>query len=601
MAKKRPNKLTSDYLVDILARQNLLTSEQIEMVRKTYKRNRSNLLRKAGTRPGIAGTEDQLTAVDVLSAYGFTLEEGEEKILTEDLIMRALAEEVNLPFRKIDTLSLDLDIVTKTIPHSFALKHLAVPVGLIDGKLEVAVCNPFDRIVLEDIRRVTQHEIRPVISTKSDIKKLIGEFYGFKTSIAGAEGQFSSPASVDLGNLEQYVRLRSTEEIQATDQHIKNAVDYLFGYAFEQGGSDIHIEPKREETLIRLRIDGVLHNLYKLPKSIHSAIVSRIKTISGLDIAEKRRPQDGRIKIEHQGREVEVRVSTLPVAFGEKVVLRLLNPEVLFQDLDQLGFTETDFNKYKGFIHEPHGIILITGPTGSGKSTTLYSTLKDISDPSKNITTIEDPIEMIFEDFNQIGVQPAVDITFGNILRNILRQDPDIIMIGEIRDIETAVEAVQAALTGHLVLSTLHTNDAPQAVTRLLDLGIEPFLLSATLLGVVAQRLVKRICPHCREEFIFPKEESAALGLNGLDDVSLFRGAGCEKCRGTGYMGRVPVFEVLHFSEKIKRVALAEKDAGAIRTAALAEGMSGLRENCLKIMKEGLTTFQEVLRITGEG
>ncbi|MEE9436419.1 MAG: GspE/PulE family protein, partial [Candidatus Adiutricales bacterium] len=533
--------------------------------------------------------------------YSFPVTGLDEKVLTEDVIMKAVADDCGLEFRKIDPLELDLNVVTKNLPRSFALKHLVVPVDLKDGTLEVAIYDPFDQAVLEDIRRVSQYNIQPVISTKTDIRKLISEFYGFKSSIVGAEDQFSD-LGVDLGNLEQYVRLRPTEEIQATDQHIKNAVDYLFGYAFEQDASDIHIEPKRNETLIRLRIDGMLHNVYRLPKTIHTALISRIKTLARLDIAEKRRPQDGRIKVGRQSQEIEIRVSTLPVAFGEKAVLRILNPDVLFQDLGNLGLTPPDLLKYEEFISSPHGIILVTGPTGSGKSTTLYSTLRHIGSPEKNITTIEDPIEMVFEDFNQIAVQPQVGITFGNILRNILRQDPDIIMIGELRDKETAEHAVQAALTGHLVLSTLHTNDAPSAVTRLIDLGIEPFLITSTLIGSVAQRLMRRICIHCKEDFHDGQDKIMDVGLDvkTKGKLKLSRGRGCTRCRGTGYLGRQAVFEIMPFSEKLRQFTLTDREVGALREAARSEGMTMLRDNAIKIMLSGQTTYQEVLRVTAD-
>jgi len=592
--------MTPEYLIQVLTAKGLLTAKQAEHAHKTFQIQRRKLTKRARPAGGENQAED-VAAVDVLVSYAFPLTGQEESVLSEDLIMRAVAEDVGLPFRKIDPLELDLNVVTKTLPRSFALKHLVVPIGVVNDTLEVAVYDPFNRAVLDDIRRVSPYAPAPVLSTKTDIKKLIGEFYGFKTSIAGAEGQFAQPA-VDLGNLEQYVRLRSTEEIQATDQHIKNAVDYLIGYAFEQRASDIHIEPKRDEILIRLRIDGMLHTVYRLPKTIHSAMISRIKTISRLDIAEKRRPQDGRIKIEHLEREAEIRVSTVPVAFGEKVVLRILDPEILFQDLDELGLSPEDLKKYQDFVSRPHGIILITGPTGSGKSTTLYSTLRHIGTPDKNITTVEDPIEMIFEDFNQIAVQPQVGITFGTILRHILRQDPDIIMIGEMRDTETARYAVQSALTGHLVLSTLHTNDAPSAVTRLVDLGIEPFLVTSSLIGVGAQRLLRRICIYCLEEVLLSPEEMEALGLKIKTDgpLKLRRGRGCEHCRGTGYLGRVAVFEIMPFSDRLKELTLALAGVSALRAAARAEHMTTLRENALRLMLHGVTTYDEVLSVTTE-
>jgi general secretion pathway protein E len=374
----------------------------------------------------------------------------------------------------------------------------------------------------------------------------------------------------------------------------------LLSYAFDQRASDVHIEPKRDKSVVRLRIDGILHVIYELPKNVHNAIISRIKTISRLDMAEKRRPQDGRIKMEKGGVEAEIRVSSIPVAFGEKLVMRISDPDVLFQDLKKLGFTSMDLIRYQQFIHMPHGIVLVCGPTGSGKSTTLYSTLRELSSPDINITTVEDPIEMIHEDFNQIAVQPLVGITFGSILRNILRQDPDIIMIGEMRDLETAENAVQAALTGHLVLSTLHTNDAPSSVTRLQDLGTPSFLLQATLVGILAQRLVRKICPFCKEPFEMDPKELASLGLdlgkNG--PVELHMGKGCMKCRGTGYLGRSGVYEVLPVTESIKKMITAESNVEAMFDMAKKEGMITLRENAVKKLLEGETTYQEVLRVT---
>jgi general secretion pathway protein E len=407
---------------------------------------------------------------------------------------------------------------------------------------------------------------------------------------------------VDLGNLEQYVRLKSADELPSNDQHIVNAVDHLLGYAFDQRSSDVHIEPKRDSSHVRMRIDGVLHTVYTLPKNVHSAIVSRIKNLSRLDMAEKRRPQDGRIKTDRGGVEAEIRVSTVPVAFGEKVVMRIMDPEVLFQSLEKLGFTAAGLLRYQQIINVPHGIVLVCGPTGSGKSTTLYSTLRYLSSPEINITTVEDPIEMVHPDFNQIAVQPVVGITFATIIRNILRQDPDIIMIGEMRDLETAENAVQAALTGHLVLSTLHTNDAPASLTRLLDLGIPSFLIQATLIGVLAQRLVRKICPHCRESFEMDTAELSTMGLElgKKGRVGLWRGKGCQKCRGTGYLGRTGIYEVLPYTESLRRLTTAECNVEAVAAQARQEGMVSLRENAIQKLLEGTTTYQEVLRVTWE-
>ena len=351
-----------------------------------------------------------------------------------------------------------------------------------------------------------------------------------------------------------------------------------------------------------MRIDGALHTVYELPKSVHPAITSRIKTIARLDMAEKRRPQDGRIKLEKEGLESEIRVSSIPVAFGEKMVMRVLDPDILLQDLESLGFTTMDLIRYQQFVNLPHGIVLVCGPTGSGKSTTLYSTMRYLSSPEINITTVEDPIEMVHEDFNQIAVQPAVGITFGSILRNILRQDPDIIMIGEMRDYETAENAIQAALTGHLVLSTLHTNDAPSSIMRLIDLGVPSFLIKATLAGILAQRLVKKICPHCKETFEMSIDELHSLGidLEHKGPVELYRGKGCNRCRNTGYHGRCGIHEVLPVTEPVQKLITPESDINMIREMARKEGMVTLRENAIKKLLDGTTTYEEVLRVTWE-
>jgi general secretion pathway protein E len=596
------NPFSADRICRILVKKNIITREQArELLEKKeiYKRK----IEKSKTRVQTSGTKTggDISIVDIIVSQKFYKADGSSKIVDEDLIFQALAEEWGMEFKKVDPLKLNLNLVTTTIPRSFAMKHQILPVSLDDGYLTIATPNPFNSEVFDDIARAIQSKVRVLVSSKSDIIKLINEFFGFKRSIAAAEHQFSGP-SVDLGNLEQYFRLSSPEELPSNDRHIINAVNHLFSYAFDQRASDIHIEPKRNISLVRMRIDGVLHSVYELPKNVHSAVVSRIKNMSRLDMSEKRRPQDGRIRTDKGDTAVEIRVSTLPVAFGEKVVMRIMDPDILFQELEQLGFTPTDLIRYNQFINMPHGIVLVCGPTGSGKSTTLYSTLRHLSTPGINITTIEDPIEMVHEDFNQISVQPAVDITFSTILRNILRQDPDIIMIGEMRDVETAQNAVQAAMTGHLVLSTLHTNDAPSSITRLLDLGIPPFLIQATLVGILAQRLVRKICPHCIEPFDMKSSELNAMGLDagGTRMVKLYRGKGCINCRGTGYLGRTSIFEVLPYSDNIKKLTVSDTDLQALRIKAKEEGMVTLRENAVKKLLKGITTYQEVLRVTWE-
>ncbi len=585
------------YLLNLLAKDKLISSQQRKLI-TMKKKQQENLLRKR-TR-GKKGSGITPTLVDIIASMNLEIPGAQGEFLSEERIMRAIADDLCLPFKKLDPLELNLEIVTKTIPRSFALKYHLLPFAMANGVLEVALCEPENRCVLEEIERVNQVKVKPYISTKTDIHKMLAEFFGFQTSISAAENHLAGP-SVDISNLEQYVQISSTKEITSSDQNIKAAVDHLFNYAFEQRASDIHIEPKRTESLVRLRIDGVLHTIYKLPKVVHSAIVSRVKTLSRLDIAEKRRPQDGRIKVDRDGKEAEIRVSTIPVSFGEKAVLRILDPDILFQNLSLIGFSERDLQVYQDFMHKPHGIVLVTGPTGSGKSTTLYSTLKNIATPEKNVITIEDPVEMVHEEFNQISVQPQVDVTFSTILRNILRQDPDIIMIGEIRDLDTAVNAIQAALTGHLVFSTLHTNDAVTSISRLIDLGAQPFLIGSTLLGAMAQRLVRTNCPDCLETFTMTAEELQGFGfpITETGEIELQRGKGCRQCRGTGYLGRCGIFEIFPMSDKLKKMVSNMEAEAEIRKAAIEEGMTPLKEDAWQKVKKGITTFDEALRITG--
>jgi len=597
------NQFSTENICRVLLNDRLLTEAQVNEILarkdsfKTELEKRRTRMKGGGI--GAGRSIHPITGLDVIAALHLKRLDNDSMVLDEDLIYQAMAKEWKLPFKKIDPLKLDLNLVTTTIPRSFALRHLVLPIAIKDGCLTVATANPYNRDVFEDIARAIHLKVEAVISSKSDIVRLIDEFFGFKRSIAAAENQFAGPA-VDLGNLEQYVRLKSADELPSNDQHIVRAVNHLFSYAFDQRASDIHIEPKRDVSWIRMRIDGILHTVYKLPRNVHPAVVSRIKNLSRLDMAEKRRPQDGRIKTDKAGVEVEIRVSTVPVAFGEKIVLRVMDPEILFQDLETLGFSGSDLIRYNKFVNMPHGIVLVCGPTGSGKSTTLYSTLRSLSTPEINIATVEDPIEMVHEDFNQIAVQPVLGITFANILRNILRQDPDIIMIGEMRDLETAQNAVQAALTGHLVLSTLHTNDAPSAITRLLDLGIPSFLMQATLVGILAQRLVRKICSYCKEPFYMDSIELKSMGLdvgqNG--SIKFYRGKGCSRCRGTGYLGRSGVFEVLPYSETIKNMTSSATPVEDIRAQAQREGMVTLRQNAIRALLEGKTTYQEVLRVT---
>lgn len=581
----------------------LISMEQAQDLLKKENRVRTILLKqKTKEEENSLSREQQADLISFIEVILFLKPERNDepgKIIDEDLIYSTLAEAWKVPYKKIDPLKLELNLVTGTISKSFAAKHLLLPLMIEEGKLIVATPDPFNYEIIKDVEMVSKLKVKIVLSSKTDIEKLISEFFGFRYSIAAAEDLFSSKG-IDIGNLEQFVSLKPSDEFPSTDQHIVNAVNHLFSYSFDQQASDIHIEPKRDICLVRMRIDGVLHTVYKLPKKLHNAVVSRIKSLSRLDMTEKRRPQDGRIKMEKDDKEVEIRVSTIPVAFGEKVVLRIMDPDILFQDLEHLGFFEEDFERYKKLITMPFGIVLVTGPTGSGKSTTLYSSLRMLSSPEVNITTIEDPIEMIHEEFNQIAVQAAVNVTFDSVLRNILRQDPDIIMVGEIRDLETAQAAVQAALTGHLVLSTLHTNDAVATIFRLLDLGIPPYLIQSSLNGVVAQRLVRKICPYCAQDFEMDTRELADLGLiiDSRGIVKLKHGKGCSKCRNTGYKGRTGIYEIMPYSESLKILTAGDSGLDKLRKKAVEEGLILLRKNGIRKMLSGQTTYQEILRVT---
>jgi general secretion pathway protein E len=602
--------LNSESLLDLLVKEQVLSEQQRQYIILHKGKQRQKLLKlwsgrrhDDDHRPDKGGPD----LVDIITSLELSSPGVERQQVTEEVVMRAVSRGLKIPFKKLDPLDLDMATVTKTLPRSFAVNHLILPFDLTDGVLSVVTYHPDNRHVLEDVEKANQVKVVPFLSTRSDIVKIQSEFFGFQRSITAAESQFGgsgTSTTVDIGNLEQYVRLATSKELSSTDQHIKAAVNHLFSYALEQRASDIHIEPKRDICLVRYRIDGILHTIYKLPKAVHSAITSRIKSLARLDIAEKRRPQDGRIKIGRraEGADAEVRVSTVPVAFGEKTVMRILNPEVIFQDLDTLGFSRRDRVVYNSFMSAAHGIVLVTGPTGSGKSTTLYSTLKQIASPETNIITVEDPVEMVHEEFNQIAVQPQIDVTFSTILRNILRQDPDVIMIGEIRDLETATHAVQAALTGHLVFSTLHTNDAVSTIIRLEDLGLEPFLIASTMLGALAQRLVRRICPHCAEPYTVDAASLRKLGFPvvGRETVELTRGKGCLQCRNTGYLGRLGIFEIFPMSEQMKKLISTKANDSELRQTAIREGMTTLREDAWRKVQAGVTTVEEALRVTGE-
>jgi len=535
---------------------------------------------------------------EIIAEMKFPLIHEPSQFINEDLIYELIARQEGLRYIKIDPLELDSKIVTGYFSRPFARRSNAVPLDEKGNDLYVAVANPYDVEFFENVSRITGKRVIPVVAARADILKVITEVYGFKKSVSAAEA--SVEGGLDVFNLEQFFKMKNVDEIEANDRHVVNAVDYLLHYAFEQRASDIHVEPKREFARIRLRIDGVLHNVYSIPRSIHPPIVSRIKAMSRLDIAERRRPQDGRMKMGLEDREVEVRVSCVPTAFGEKAVLRVLDTGEMLKDIAALGFDGEEEKKYKRLIHEPTGMVLVTGPTGSGKTTTLYSTLQSLAAPSVNITTIEDPIEMVLEQFNQIAVQRRIDLDFSSALKYILRQDPDIIMVGEIRDPETAINAVQASLTGHLVFSTLHTNDTVSAIARLQELTVKPYLIAATLNMVIAQRLMRAICTECKQESWLNQEEISHLGLKTSDQnqrLKSWYGEGCVRCRSTGLYGRTGIFEILEVTDRIRRMIKNDADVHDMHKVARQDGMTTLRESAIKKLATGMTSYEEIMRV----
>ncbi|QGZ28978.1 GspE/PulE family protein [Stutzerimonas stutzeri] len=511
-----------------------------------------------------------------------------------------LAEQAGQPYLRIDPLKIDVAAVTPLMSYAFAQRHKILAVAVDSSAVTIASCQPFVKSWEANLTHVLKRPIRRVVANPVDLQRFTVEFYRLAKSVSGATATDQKISGT--GNFEQLLNLgASDQEPDANDSHIVNIVDWLFQYAFDQRASDIHIEPRREQGTVRFRIDGVLHNVYQFPPQVAMAVVSRLKTLGRMNVAEKRKPQDGRVKTKTpDGGEVELRLSTLPTAFGEKMVMRIFDPDVLLKGFDQLGFSAEDLRRWQSMTGQPNGIILVTGPTGSGKTTTLYTTLKQLATPEVNVCTIEDPIEMIEGAFNQMQVQHNIDLTFASGVRALMRQDPDIIMVGEIRDLETAEMAIQAALTGHLVLSTLHTNDAPSAITRLLELGVPHYLLRATLLGVMAQRLVRTLCPHCKAPVQLDADDWQALTRpwNAPPPGHAQQAVGCIECRETGYRGRAGVYEIMLLNDAIKPLITADTDIVALRRQAFKDGMHSLRLSGAQKISAGLTTLEEVLRVT---
>ena len=542
-------------------------------------------------------TPDQINAHPLEYLASLELRGLAGQALDIDHLCRWLAEQAGQEYLAIDPLKIDVAAITVVMSHAFAVRHQMLAVAVSPSEMVIASAQPWHRSWEDNLRHVNRREIKRVVASPGDIRRYTEEFYRLARSVHGASSE-GGMRSVSLNNFEQMMELGSATAHDANDQHIVNIVDWLVQYAFAQRASDIHIEPRREQCNLRFRIDGVLHTIYQMPGAVAAAVISRLKILGRMDVAEKRRPQDGRLKTRNDhGREVELRLSTLPTAFGEKLVLRIFDPEVLVKSFTELGFSHHDEQRWQALSQCSGGLILVTGPTGSGKTTTLYSTLRQLASEQLNICTIEDPIELVVPAFNQLQVQANIDLTFATGLRALLRQDPDIIMVGEIRDLETARMAIQAALTGHLVLSTLHTSDAPSALTRLLELGIPPYLINATVLGVMAQRLVRTLCAQCKTPTPVTQNDWQALTHSQPTPADVYQAVGCAACRNTGYRGRTGLYELLTMSESLKTQVNDNPDITRLTKQCRNEGMIGLRESGALKVASGLTTIAEVLRV----
>ncbi|MHA7855621.1 GspE/PulE family protein [Marinobacter shengliensis] len=552
-----------------------------------------------------AATQDGRTSprhpLELVAIAGITsLRDG--RTLDLDRLTSWLARWAGQDYYHIDPLKIDTPAIARVMSYAFAQRHGILAVEIRQDEVLIASTEPFKTEWESNLRQAIRKDIRRVVANPEDIRRYTVEFYQLANSVSKASGT-QAPGAARNQNFEQLLDIGTNENPDANDQHVVKIVDWLLQYAFDQRASDIHIEPRRAVTQVRFRIDGVLHNVYEFPEHVGVAVTSRLKILGRLNVAEKRRPQDGRIKTRKpDNSEVELRLATMPTAFGEKMVMRIFDPEVLLKSFEQLGFSKEDRERWQAMTARPHGIVLVTGPTGSGKTTTLYSTLKQLASPELNICTIEDPIEMVEPAFNQMQVQTNIDLTFAHGVRALLRQDPDIIMIGEIRDLETAEMAVQAALTGHLVLSTLHTNDAPSAITRLMELGIPPYLIRATVLGVMAQRLARTLCPHCKAPGEADEQAWQTLTRPWKAPVprQFYHPVGCLECRNTGYMGRAGVYEIMTLSDHLTRQINDHCELEQLRLDAYKEGMKSLRLSGAQKVAAGQTTVEEILRVTPE-
>jgi len=596
--------LALEELLELLTAAGLLTGEQGNEIAARATTLRSRVLKQqVGSVRSQAAARYHATPAEIVVAADLQNPKNPRRKLDQDAVAECIAGAAAIEYLKLDPLRINGELATKTLSRPFARRHAVIPVGETNTGLRVAVTDPFDSALRDSLESLVQRPIEYVVSAKRDILAIIDRVYGFRSSVNAAEENLGRGTAGTP--LVQLVELRANDELATSnDEHVISAVEHLLNYAFDQRASDIHLEPREEHGAVRFRIDGILHDIEQVPLNVHGAITSRIKVLARMDIAERRRPQDGRIKTTRADREVELRVSSVMTAYGEKVVIRVFDPTVLMTELHDLGFGVRDREIYEQWVTSPSGLILVTGPTGSGKTTTLYSTLRYLCGPEVNIMSVEDPIEVVDPRFCQVQVQRQIDVTFATALRTILRQDPDIIMVGEIRDAETAEMAVQAALTGHLVFSTVHTRDAAGAITRLSELGVEPFLLSSVLRGVVAQRLVRCICPHCQVDGLLTPHQVQALNIKvpieRRDQLRVRWGEGCVECRYTGLYGRLGVFEMLDIGRRVRSLINEGKDANEITHAAKVEGMETLREAAIRKLADGFTTFEEVVRLTAD-
>src|SRR5690606_18875288 len=582
MQAKAERLLTLPALIDDLRREQLLNPDDYALAQ--------SLRRKAD--------EQSLHAITLLGRQGYADARQPGRLLSEQVLVEWLAAKHQLECVQIDPLEVDVPAVTEVMSYAFAERHGILAVKVSVDSVVVASAEPLVNSWVTDVEHVTRRQVKRVLAAPGDIERYRVEFYQLANSVNRAR-QSHKGASV-VQNLESMLELGKAKAPDANDEHNVNIVDWLLQYAFYQPSSDIPITPRREVGHVRFRIDGVLHNVYDLPAQVGLAVIARIKSLGRMNIAEKRKPQDSRLKTKTpSGQEVELRLSTLPTAFGEKLVMRIFDPQVLVRSFAELGFSKEDHRRWNQMTRHNPGIIFVTGPTGSGKTTTLYSTLKQLATPEVNVSSIEDPIEMVEPAFNQMQVQPGIDLTFASGVRALLRQDPDIIMVGEVRDLETAEIAVQAALTGHLVLSTLHTNDAPSAITRLLELGLPSYLIRSSVLGVMAQRLVRTLCPHCKVKQPVDEQSWKQLTAPWLVKTPefVYGAKGCLECRGTGYMGRMGIYEVMPMNDSLETLITDTTDHSKLRQAAMKEGMHSLRLSGAHKVAAGMTTVAEVMRV----